>query len=86
MRLGEGWNPLPSPRASLPLSLPRVVRLASADVDVSEGFLNCVLRRRQTGLSVPSYTAGKEADRSNQTALMEMTLYIYTNTPLESGR
>lgn len=35
---------------------------------------------------MPSYTAGKEAARSNQTALMEMTLYIYTNAPLESGR
>lgn len=34
---------------------------------------------------MPSYTAGEEADRSNQTTLMEMTLYIYVNTPLESG-
>lgn len=34
---------------------------------------------------MPSYTAGEEADRSNQTTLMEMTLYIYVNTPFESG-
>lgn len=61
------------------------MRPASAVAGISEGFLNYARRRQQTGLSVPAYPAGEEADRPNQTALMEMTLCIYANTPLESG-
>lgn len=43
--------------------------------------MNNARRRRWTGPSVASYRAGEEADRLKRTALMQMTLCIYANTP-----
>lgn len=47
--------------------------------------MNNVCCWHYTGLSVPSYPGTKEADRLNQISLIEMTLYIYVNTPLKTG-
>lgn len=48
--------------------------------------MNYVCRRHSTGpICALLPGTAKEADRLNQIALMEMTLCIYANTPLQLG-